>query len=61
MKTKRKWTDGDMETVIDEFIIPLANMNIDASNQCNIVELCKNAAEWMEQGGKKRMNEEMWV
>ncbi len=37
-----------LDTVIDEFIIPLANMHLDATNTVNIVELCRKAAEWME-------------
>lgn len=37
-----------LNTAIDEFIIPLANMHLDAANTVNVVELCRKAAEWME-------------
>lgn len=37
-----------LDEVIDTFVIPLANMHLNESNTCNVVELCKKAAELME-------------
>ena len=37
-----------LDKVIDEFVIPLANMHVDASSTVNMVELCRKAAELLE-------------
>lgn len=40
----------DFETLVDEFIIPLANMHLDDSNKYNLPALCRRANEYLENG-----------
>jgi len=49
---KYMWTDKDIDYVVDEFLIPLANMHLNDSNESNIVALCRKAAEYLERERK---------
>ena len=46
---KKRWKDKDVDYIIDEFVIPLANLYLGEKNHCNIVFLSRKAAEWLDE------------